>query len=200
MTVNLKALVGRLDATCRNALEGAAGLCHSRTNYAVEIEHFLLKLAEPADTDLARILRQFEVDASRLIRDVTASVDRLKKGNTGAISMSDRVPQWVEAAWLIGSIDYGSAKVRSGHLVLALLAREDLAALARGISKEFNNVSVESLKKKLPEIVAGSAEERESASLGESGAAGPAGEPGAPGAAPGAKALDQYTIDLTAKA
>ena len=46
MNVNLKSLVGRLNDTCRGALEGAAGLCLSRTNYDVEIEHILAKILE----------------------------------------------------------------------------------------------------------------------------------------------------------
>jgi hypothetical protein len=75
-------------------------------NYSVEIEHFLVKLLEPADTDLARILRHFEVDASRLGKDLTAAIGRLKRAILRAISMSDRIPQWVEAAWLRASIDY----------------------------------------------------------------------------------------------
>ena len=53
MSVNLKSLIGRLNDTCRQALEGAAGLCLSRTNYDVEVEHVLLKLLEAPDTDLA---------------------------------------------------------------------------------------------------------------------------------------------------
>jgi len=101
---NLKSLIGRLDDSCRSALEAAAGLCHSRNNYSVEIEHFLAKLVEAPDLDFARILRQYEVDSSRLSRDITSALDRLKRGNTGAISMSDRIPDWVERAWLIGSI------------------------------------------------------------------------------------------------
>jgi len=32
MTVSLKALIGKLNDTTRTALEGAAGLCLSRTN------------------------------------------------------------------------------------------------------------------------------------------------------------------------
>ena len=44
MNVNLKSLIGKLNDTCRSALEGAAGLCLSRTHYDVEIEHLLLKL------------------------------------------------------------------------------------------------------------------------------------------------------------
>ncbi len=63
----LKSLVGKLNPTCRNGLESAAGLCLARTNYEVEIEHWLLKLAESPNTDLAAILRYFEIDNSRLI-------------------------------------------------------------------------------------------------------------------------------------
>jgi type VI secretion system protein VasG len=201
MSVNLKALIGRLDDTCRNALEGAAGLCHSRTNYAVEIEHALLKLLEAPDTDVAKILRHFEVNASRVTKDVTAAVDRLKRGNNGGIAMSDRIPQWIEEAWLLGSIDYGAARVRSGHLITALLCVSELAKLAAGMSKEFANVSVESLRKKLPEITAGSAEEREAGVLGAGGPGEAAGGEEGPGGVPkGTKTLDQYTEDLTAKA
>jgi type VI secretion system protein VasG len=199
MGVNLKSLIGRLDDTCRSALEGAAGLCHSGTNYSVEVEHYLLKLLEPADTDLARILRHFEVDASRLNRDLTGAVAKLRRGNTGAIAMSDRIPQWVEAAWLLGSIDYDSAKVRSGHLALALVTDRDLVQIARGLSRELNNISPESLGKKLPEICAGSAEEREAMSLSSAPAPGSV-EGAAAGIKPGTKALDQYTENLTSKA
>src|SRR5262245_27627130 len=135
MSVNLKSLIGRLDSTCRTALESAAGLCHSRQNYSVEIEHYLLKLAEPADTDFARILRHYEVDASRLTRDLAAAVSKLKTGNTGAITMSDRIPQWVERAWLIGSVDYDAASVRSGHLLLALITHAELQQIARGFRR-----------------------------------------------------------------
>ena len=60
--INLKSLVGKLNDTCRRALEAAAGLCLSRTNYNVEIEHWLLKLIEASDTDLAALFRHYEVD------------------------------------------------------------------------------------------------------------------------------------------
>jgi len=44
MTVDLKALIGKLNAICRQRLETAAGLCVSQTNYHVETEHLLMKL------------------------------------------------------------------------------------------------------------------------------------------------------------
>ena len=199
MKVNLKALIGRLNDPCRSALEGAAGLCLSRTNYDVEIEHLLLKLMEAADSDLARILRQYEIDPSRLSKDITRALDRLKTGNSRTPALSPRIPQLVEDAWLLASVDFGASKIRSGHLVLALLANEDLSRLAREVSKEFANVSVESLRKNLADITAGTAEDKAAVALGApSTGAGVAGESAA---TPGkTQALDQYTVDLTAKA
>lgn len=199
MNVNLKSLVGRLNDTCRNALEGAAGLCLSRTNYDVEIEHILAKLLEQDDTDLHKICRHYEANFDRLAKDVSAALDRLKTGNSRTPGLSDRLPQWFQNAWLLASVDFGAARVRSGHLILALLSNESTARLARDISREFNYISVESLQMKLPDITADSAESRDAAALGE--AAGVSdGAPVAAGVQGKTKALNQYTEDLTAKA
>jgi len=200
MSVNLKSLVGKLDDVCRNALESAAGLCLSRTNYDVEVEHVLVKLLETPDTDLAKILRHFEVDASRLSKDLTRALDRLKTGNARTPALSPRIPRLIEAAWLLGSIDYGSPKIRSGHLVLVLLTDEDLARLAREVSKELANISVEALKKGLFDICAGSSEDKAMAAATASAGAGGGADVATGVPAKGTKALDQFTVDLTAKA
>lgn len=199
MNVNLKSLVGRLNDTCRGALEGAAGLCLSRTNYDVEIEHILAKLLEENDTDLHKIARHYEVNIDRLTKDVMTSLDRLKTGNSRTPGLSDRLPRWFQDAWLLASVDFGAARVRSGHLILALLSNDGTARLARDISREFSHISVESLTQKLEEITADSSEARDAVALGEaSGVSG--GAPVASGVPGKTKALDQYTEDLTAKA
>ncbi|MFN2531634.1 MAG: type VI secretion system ATPase TssH [Pyrinomonadaceae bacterium] len=196
MSVNLKSLIGRLNETCRGALEGAAGLCLSKTNYDVEPEHLLLKLVDAPDTDISRIFRQFEINPSRITKDLTQSLERLKTGNTRTPALSPRLPEWIEQAWLIGSVDYSAAEVRSGYMLIALLENQQLSRLAREVSKEFAAISLESLKKDLPNITNGSAEDRTATMLGESAPA-----DGTKPAAPGkTKALDQFTIDLTAKA
>jgi type VI secretion system protein VasG len=200
MDVNLKSLIDRLDTTCRSALEAAAGLCLSRTNYDVELEHYLMKLAEAEDTDITRILRHFEVDESQLRADLTRALDRLKTGNGRTPSLSPRLPFLIEKAWLLASIDDHMDKVRSGHLVLAMLSHGETGLVAREISKEFNHISTESLRQNLAKITDGSVEDKEAASFSRSAAAdgGPALAGGAVGAGKGA--LDQYTIDLTARA
>ena len=80
MNLNLKSLVGRLNDTCRTALEGAAGACLSRTNYDVEIEHILSKILEQNDTDLHRICKHYEVNIDRLSKDIDSSLASLRRG------------------------------------------------------------------------------------------------------------------------
>ena len=90
MGVNLKSLIGKLNSPTRSALEAAAGLCLSRTQYNIEIEHYLLKLMEATDTDVSRIFYRFGINQSRLSAELNRSLDKLKSGNarTPAISPS----------------------------------------------------------------------------------------------------------------
>ncbi|HEX8089754.1 MAG TPA: AAA family ATPase, partial [Blastocatellia bacterium] len=199
MSVDLKSLIGKLNDTCRNALESAAGLCLSRTNYDVDIEHLLIKLVEAPESDVAQVLRYYEVDSARLTKDITAALDHLKTGNARTPALSPVIPRWVKEAWLRASIDYGAEKIRSGHMILAMLATDDLARQAREISKEFNDISVESLRKNLADITAGSVEAKSDAAS-RTGQPAAEGVESAPGAGSKTRALDQYTIDLTAKA
>ena len=70
MAVNLRGLIAKLNAPTRSAVEAAAGLCLSRTNYDVEIEHFLVKVLDHNDGDLAAILKHFGINRSRLADDL----------------------------------------------------------------------------------------------------------------------------------
>ena len=197
MTVSLKALIGKLNDTTRTALEGAAGLCLSRTNYDVDIEHLFMKLTETSDSDLTRIFRQYGVDPARFTKDLTRALDRLKTGNARTPALSPRIPKIIEEAWVLASIEYNAPKVRSGHILLALLVNEDLARLAREISKEFEVISVETLKKNLLEVSAGSAEDKAARTTAQSTEDGDLPVVGASGKT---QALDQYTVDLTTRA
>ncbi|MBS1812082.1 MAG: type VI secretion system ATPase TssH [Acidobacteria bacterium] len=202
MNVSLKSLVARLNDTTRSALEGAAGLCLSRTNYDVEIEHLFVKLLESTDTDLNKILRHYELNASRLGKDITVAMDRLKTGNARTPSISPYIPTLFQDAWLLASVEYGEAKVRSGHLLLALLTNEQLIRLAREISKDFTKIKVDELRENFAALTTGSAEARaaEGFTSQPMEGGGEATEGGAIGAPGKTKALDQFTIDLTAKA
>ena len=199
VAVDLKSLVGRLNDQCRRSLEAAAGLTLSRSNFNVEIEHWLMKLLEAPDTDLLAILRQYEIEPARLATEMTRVLDRLKTGNTRAPALSPHVVQLAREAWMLASLDYGAARVRSGHLLCALLSEESLAPLAREASAQLARIAPEQLRRELPKITAGTAEAAGAEAMAAGAAAG--GEATAGGAPrPGTASLDQFTIDLTQRA
>ncbi|MGD2153000.1 MAG: type VI secretion system ATPase TssH [Gemmatimonadales bacterium] len=193
MSIDLKALIGRLNHETRGAVEAAAGLCLSRTHYDVEIEHFLLKLLDDTDTDCAFILKHYGVDRSRLAKELTDSIDRLKSGNARTPALSPSLVKTLSEAWLLGSLDYGATQVRTGHTIVALATNDELSRLLKETSREFGKIPGESLRKDFAAIVGSSVEE--------------AGAP-TPGPAPEAAKrpdgktpkLDQFTLNLTQRA
>jgi type VI secretion system protein VasG len=196
MGIDSAVLIKTLNTTCVSALQAAAGLCLSRTNPSVEVEHWLVKLVEPANTDLAPIFRQFEVDSSRLLRDLTRVIDQFRTGNERTPTLSLKIDQLIREAWVLTSLQFHASKVRSGVLLLALLEDEELGRLARAASRELAKIDVAVLKANLMKLVAGSSEDEGPAPSGERGAAtadGPARVTQTPG-------LDQYTINLTERA
>ncbi|HRJ61009.1 MAG TPA: Clp protease N-terminal domain-containing protein, partial [Azospirillaceae bacterium] len=158
VAIDLQTLVGRLNPQTRRALEAAAGLALSRTHYDCEIEHWLLKLAEPADGDIAAILRHYEIDAGRFLGDLNRVLDKLKSGNGRAPALSPHLVKLAREAWVLASLQYGEGKIRSGHLLAALLADEGLAPAARDMSGQFARIAPEALRRDLPKICRDTAE------------------------------------------
>jgi type VI secretion system protein VasG len=199
MSTNLKALIGKLNNTTRQTLEAAAGLCVSRTHYDIEIEHFLLKTLDASDNDVAAILKHFGVDRSRLTQELERSLDDLKTGNARSPAFSPTVVKMLAEAWTVASIDFDAGSVRTGFVLLALLATEDLARVVKDIGKELQRINPDGLRASFYDIIASSREE--TAAL-KTGAAAPAAQGGQPAAAGKGKTphLDQYTVNMTANA
>jgi type VI secretion system protein VasG len=191
MSVNLKSLIGKLNHETRSAVEASAGICLSRTHYDVEIEHFLMKLLDAADSDAAMILKHFGVDRARFSKELTDALDRLKTGNARTPSLSPSFTKMISEAWLLGSVDLGATQVRTGHTLLALAVNDELRRLVRETSSEFQKISGEGLRADFYDIVADSVEE--SAALAP--AEGEARRMGGP-----TPNLDQFTLNLTERA
>jgi type VI secretion system protein VasG len=194
MGINLKSLIAKLNDPTRAALEGAAGLCLSRTHYDIEVEHFLTKLLDSSSGDFAAILKHFEIDKSRLTAELSRSMDKLKSGNARTPAISPTVLKMLTTAWTVGSIDFNAGQVRTGFVIVALATDEDLSRLMRDVSKEFQKINPDALRKDLMGIVAMSSETTTAAApvTGSDGVPKPMG-----GKTPN---LDSYTIDLTGNA
>ncbi|WP_281665227.1 type VI secretion system ATPase TssH [Paraburkholderia fungorum] len=202
MSTSLNTLIAKLNPTCRQAALLAANNCLARGHYEVDLEHLLLALLEEPASDVTLVLRASRVDAHALRADVERELQRLKTGNTRTPVFSKHLIDLLEQAWLIASLDSRIGRIRSGHLLLALLTAPDLAQFAERMSPLLREVRVTDLKHKFDELTAGSREversnDAENEAEGASDAAAADSAPGAPSKTP---ALDTYTSNLTQRA
>jgi type VI secretion system protein VasG len=196
MSINLKSLIGKLNDFTRKTLESSAGLCLTRTNYDIEVEHYVLKLLDQPDGDFAQIVNRFGIDKSRLTGELNRSLDKLKKGNARNPTLSPSLVKMLTEAWTIGSIDFGSGEIRTGFTVLALVTNDELSRLVREVSKELQKIEGDVLRKDFLSIVERSEEEIVQPVGGQAGASGVPRQAGAGKTAN----LDQFTINLTENA
>ncbi len=195
------ALFGKLDELAYRSLESATVFCKMRGNPYVELIHWVHQILQQPDSDLHRIVRHSNVDAAKLSRDLLEALDRLPRGSTSVSDLSVHVEEAAERGWLYGSLKFGQARVRVGHLVVGITKTAGLRNALHAISREFTKVSGDELIERLPAIVAGSPEDRMAAGAADAQAPAPAGDGAAAPAALGRQeALNKYAVDLTERA
>ncbi len=193
--VDLRSLLRKLNPRCMQGLEGAAGIAVSRGHYEVLVDHLLLRLLDDAQGDLAAIFRHFEAEPARIQRALERAIGGLKSGNQGKPVFSPHLVSLLEDAWLLGSVELGVPRIRSGTILLALASKRGRTAL-EDQSDELERIRADELRRDFHAIVGGSSEDEP---LEQAGGDGLRGSPGAAASGP-EEALARFTEDLTAKA
>jgi type VI secretion system protein VasG len=202
--INRVALFGKLNSLAYKSIEGATVFCKLRGNPYVELVHWLHQILQQQGSDLACIVRAFNIDAARLAQNFTEALDRLPRGASSISDLSPHIEDATERAWVWATLKFGDSQIRSGYVVLALLKTPSLKNLLAGISREFDKVKADTLAEDFARVTAGSPEATLSANDGSQLAA-----QAAPGEASGAmppaqlgkqEALKRFTVDLTEQA
>lgn len=198
INVELKPLLQRFNAYCKKSLETAAGLCVSRTNYEVSIEHVLLAMIDDTERDFQTILRHYGVEPGAVKRALTRDVESLKTGNAGRPVFSPLLMEWFSNAWLMSSVEHGLGQIRSGALIASLMS--DRGRLGNGTYLDaMDAVNAEELRRSLQDIVSGSREEAGGLGVSAAPASGAAGEGGDAGPSD-ESALGRFCINFTKEA
>ena len=123
----------------------------------------------------------------------------MKTGNARAPALSPDIVDMVKQAWLLASVEQGASRVRSGHLMWALLADDMLARRAIASRRAFSPPSRPTRSRRDYLAICGNTVETAQATTQAAGseAAGTGSGESRPGSS---AALDQFTIDLTAQA
>lgn len=196
---NLKVLIHKLSPNNRLALEQAANLCVSKTHYEIELEHFFHLLFAQPDNDLAMLSKRYQVAIESLQNDLITEMETLQKGNQRTPVFSVPLSRLLEQAWLLASIDNETSRIRSGHLLIALLTTPDLRQAAMRTSKRFDEFPIDTIKHKLLELCKLSSETDVSTHHAESIEEEQTNETNT-NTQQKTPALDQFTINLTERA
>ncbi|OOG64098.1 ClpV1 family T6SS ATPase [Rhodanobacter sp. B04] len=198
------ALFGKLNKLAFRGIESATVFCKLRGNPYVELVHWIHQILQLQDSDLHRIVKQFNLNPSNLVRDLTDALDRLPRGSSSISDLSSDVEEAVERGWVFATLMFGEAQVRTGYLIVGCMRTRNLRNVLVNISAEFDKIKPEALMEKFAEVIAGSPEDGQSANDGFKMGGG-----SAPGEASGAmspaqmgkqEALRQFTVDLTEQA
>ncbi|CAN7328093.1 type VI secretion system ATPase TssH [Duganella sp. LjRoot269] len=212
MEIDIRTLLSKLNPECKRAMGHAAELCVKQTQYNVELEHLLFTLLEERVPDFVLLLQRFGIGESAVTAQLQRSMDGFKRGNGRTPALSPHFMPLFQEAWLLSSMLLGSQQIRSGTVLLAMLEVDSLRGMLIETAPELLKIPRDQLKKELPALLAGSAEDggpvtTPSAVPPATGAPAsapypqPTGSMPTPQAAGGATpSLDQYTVDMTALA
>ena len=199
------ALFGKLNAPAYQAIESATVFCKLRGNPYVELVHWIHQILQrPDGSDLHAIARGFELNPARLAQELTEALDRLPRGASSISDLSAHIENATERAWVWASLKFGATKIRTGHLLVALLKTPGLTGLIPAMSRELGKVGADALVEKFDRLTAGSPESalEVSDAPGSTSSAAPGEFSGAlPPAQMGKQeALKRFTVDLTEQA
>lgn len=191
LLVELKPLIGRLNNYAKQALEDGVGLCVARSHYEITIEHVLSKLLVEAQSDIALLLKQFDLDAALVKREVDQALDAMRGGNGGRPAFSPLLLELLQDAWLIASVNLNESRIRSAAILIAFMARATFYATG-DYAVALKRMNRDNLLAEFPKIAGASIESHPAQD--EGAASGDAPLPA------GDSALARFCEDFTAKA
>jgi type VI secretion system protein VasG len=194
----------KLDSVGYKSFEAATVAAKMAGNPYIDVIHVLNQVLTLQDSDIHHILTAFGINPARLASDMTTAISKLPRGGGGSyVDFSERVLVLMEAAWKYASLMFNSSKIRTGHLIVALVKEASLRGYLYAISREFEKIKPDALTDDFAKIVGKSPEEglvTREGDLGEGAAPGEASGAVAPAQMGKQEALKKYTTDLTEKA
>jgi type VI secretion system protein VasG len=154
---DIRKLIEKFNSQATRLLDQAAGFCLTRTHYKITIEHFLLKALDEDSGDILEIISHFQIDASALQKSLLKSIEGFNDGNSSRPAFSPIFLEQIEQAWTLASINLGDTRIRTGHIMFALLNQPDYLS-SNDYGRILEKINVQELNNKFYDIVQKSSE------------------------------------------
>ena len=193
-------MFGKLNRTAYQAMESATILCKTRGNPYVEPVHWINQIFLAENTDWHSAIRHFGVDSGKLAKELITALDHLPRGASSISDFANSIEIAVKESWMITSLVFNEAAIRSGHLLIAMRNHPELSRYLLDISSEFAKINGDLLQDNFRDIVSDSSEVPVVASPETAAATGQAGEMMNSAVMGKGEALRLYTVDMTENA
>jgi type VI secretion system protein VasG len=191
-TINPDIAFGKLGGLAMGTLQSAHELARVRGDGYIEPLHWLAIWMRTDGCDVPLVLDRLGVGREDLVAGVQRALESLRRARSSRLDFSLDLERAIERGWISASLVFGSARIRTGHLLHGMLEQPELRRLLAEASGAFRTLDAAAIVHRFQELTRGSAEEADSAVGGPAEAAAPAGH--------GGTALDRFTADLTAQA
>lgn len=158
-TISRASLFGKLNSPAYKALEQGTVFCKQRGNPFVQLEHWLAQILQDEGSDLRWIIAHHKLSAKDIASEMTAAFDRLPRGSTSIQDFAPEVELATERAWVYATLMFRDASIRSGYLLVALLASDSLRRALSKVSPTLAALDVDQLIEHFPQSTRRSTEQ-----------------------------------------
>lgn len=155
--IELPTLMARLNDPMRHALEEASSLVISQAGAEVSVPHLLFKLMDNPFSDVRLVLKQASLQVDGL-KAALADGFELRNAQDGQYPVfSPLLIELLQEAWLLGSLELGEDRIRSGTVLLAALLNP-ARYLPLSAIRSLDVINRETLRRQFSQVLADSAE------------------------------------------
>ena len=157
--IELSSLIDRLNPICRQAVEEAASLCISQHCAEITVAHVLYKLVDQPLSDMRVLISHAGLDADE-VRQALSDANRYRDQDAAPDqypTFSPLLIEWLQEAWLLGSLELAQPRLRGGCLMLAALLNAGRYLPLPAITL-FEQINREALRKSFQSLFAQTSE------------------------------------------
>jgi type VI secretion system protein VasG len=149
---DIRKLIEKFNDQATRLLDQAAGFCLTRTHYKITIEHFLLKAMDEDSGDILEILNFFKVDTGSIQKALLKTLEEFSDGNRSRPTFSPVFLEQIEQAWTLASINLGDTRIRTGHIMFALLNQSDYLS-SQEYGRDLEKINLQELNNNFYKVV-----------------------------------------------
>jgi type VI secretion system protein VasG len=143
--ISLEAVTGKLNRVGYDAFIQALRQAKGAGNRNLELAHWLGHILQNNRSDLTLTIDHFQLDRAKMLMDLGDAIGGLRQNQTEMPEISDQIQELLDAGWYYATLFFGETQIRTGHLIVGALKKNELRRALTGLSKEFGKINVDML-------------------------------------------------------